>query len=151
MCGREFFDDHNSYDWEEGELEKLRLDPKATAVDYSVGTICFEGREYVMDCDCWHERARKIKAWLDGHDHRIAEYLTLEKQRLQAAADNAPTVKNFVEVKEVKPLVEAAGALNLALDDPITTGDWEKARHKVDELQENLMNLLAEWRHKLAE
>ncbi len=93
VCGRTFYDWCNSYDWEEGEKEKLEADPKATGVDYSVETIIFEGKEYCSDCDCWHERARKLIAWMEQHDHRIAAWLTLEKQRKQAEADASPVVE----------------------------------------------------------
>jgi hypothetical protein len=91
-CGKEFFDGANSYDWDTGELEALRADPDSVELGYSIGTISFEGREYVMDCTCWHERARKIKGFIDGHSRKIAEYLTLEKNRKQEEADESPVV-----------------------------------------------------------
>ena len=92
-CGREFFDFENSYDWEEGELEGLQKNPKTTGLPYAVGTVMLENREFVQDCDCWHERARQIKAFIDGHATQIARYLSLEKVRKQAIADAAPVVE----------------------------------------------------------
>lgn len=35
-CGKEFYDAVNSYSWEDGELERLEEDPKATALPYAV-------------------------------------------------------------------------------------------------------------------
>lgn len=90
-CGKEFYDDENSYSWDEGEKEKLKADG-ATALSYSVGTIKFEGKEYVADCNCWKERAQRLIGFIDGHAHSIARYLSLEKQRKQSIADNAPVV-----------------------------------------------------------
>jgi len=92
-CGRVFYDNANSYDWEPGELERLQASKKATPVDYSVGTLVLEGGEFVQACNCWHERASKIIDWLDNHAHGIAEYLTLEKKRKQADADHSPVVR----------------------------------------------------------
>lgn len=91
-CGRVFFDAHNSYDWEDGELERLTANPKATSLDYCVSTISCEGREYVADCDCWHSRAYAIMGFIDAHAHKIALYLRLEKKRKQDIADAAPIV-----------------------------------------------------------
>lgn len=92
-CGRTFYDCENSYDWDKGELEKLQKDKKATPVEYSVGTLILDGKELCMDCDCWHERAGHIMAFMDRYDHQIAEWLTLEKKRKQRMADASPVVK----------------------------------------------------------
>ena len=92
-CGRVFYDNYNSgWDWNQGEIDALEADPDATALDYSVGSVEFEGTEYAMDCDCWHERAEKIIGFIDGHAHAIAKYLTLEKQRKVAEAQSSPVV-----------------------------------------------------------
>jgi hypothetical protein len=93
LCGSVFYDSVGNYDWDEGEFEALEKNERATAVDYSVGTISFEGKEYCCDCDCWHERAKQIIRFLDGHAHKIAEWLTLEKKRKQEEADHSPVVK----------------------------------------------------------
>ena len=92
-CGRTFFDGANSYDWEEGELEGLRKNKKATALPYSVGTIVLEGKEFVMDCDCWHKRAETVMDWIDRHGHSIAEFLSLEKKTKERIAEDSPVVK----------------------------------------------------------
>lgn len=92
-CGREFWDSYNSgYDWEDGEVEALEKNPAVTGLDYAVGFVAFEGRRFVYDCSCWQARARRIIAFLGGHDHAIADFLTLEKKRRQRAADHSPTV-----------------------------------------------------------
>lgn len=93
VCGRVFWDNYNSgYTWEDGELEELEKNPKATPIGHSIGVVIFEGREYVMDCDCWHKRAEQIMGFIDYHAVEIAKYLTLEKERKQEAADVSPTV-----------------------------------------------------------
>jgi len=95
-CGQRFFDYENTYDWEPGELEKLKAletHGKATGVPYGIGFVRFEGKEYVNSCDCWHKRAEQIIGFIDGHARRIAKYLTLEKKRLQSIADEAPVVE----------------------------------------------------------
>ena len=80
-CGRQFYNSDGHWDFEEGELEGLESDPKATALEYSVGYIEFEGTTYIWDCDCWHDRAKKIIAFIDAHAGAIVEYLKLEKKR----------------------------------------------------------------------
>lgn len=91
-CGKEFFDAANDgYDWAPGELESL-MEGDAIGIGHSVGEVRFEGKIFVDACDCWHERARKIMAFTDGHAHEIARYLTLEKQRKIIEADHAPVV-----------------------------------------------------------
>jgi hypothetical protein len=93
-CGRQFFDDYNGgYTWNDGELEALQANPEVTALQHSVGSILLEGREYVMDCDCWHARAERVIGWLDNHASEIAEYLSLEKKRKQKLADESPVVE----------------------------------------------------------
>lgn len=93
-CGVEYWDSYNSgYDWEEGEREALEADPKAKALDHSVGVVELEGRYYVDGCTCWHKRAEQVIRFLNEHAVAIAEYLTLEKKRKQAEADAAPRVQ----------------------------------------------------------
>ncbi len=92
-CGREYYNPSGGWDWSRGELERLEKTKEATALEYTVQTLIIEGRTYVMDCDCWHKRAREITAFLDSHAQRIADYLTREKKRKQAEADASPVVK----------------------------------------------------------
>ena len=93
LCGREFYDTANDYDWDKGELECLEKDPNATGVPYGVEEVRFENRTYVVDCDCWHRRAKQIIGWMESHAEQIARYLTLEKKRKQTEADNSPVVE----------------------------------------------------------
>lgn len=92
-CGREFYDCTSERAFEPGELEALRADPNATGLDYSVGTFFVGGVVCVIDCDCWHKLVAKWIAWIDMYGREIAEYLTLEKQRLLKEANRAPTVE----------------------------------------------------------
>lgn len=55
--------------------------------------IRFEGKEYVADCTCWHERAKKVCKSIDAYKKQIAKYLNLEKQRLTKLAEESPTVE----------------------------------------------------------
>ena len=93
-CGKEYYDVGNDdYDWGEGELEALERDPEAIPLDYSVGTIYLEGKEYVIDCDCWKDRAKKIISWLENNDYAIADFLRLEKERFSLEAAQKPLVE----------------------------------------------------------
>lgn len=98
-CGTEYYDGYNSgYSWEDGEMDGLRSNKNAVGLDYAPGDISFEGKNYVDACNCWHVRANKIMGFIDGHAQQIAEYLTLEKKRKQAIADNAPVVPDYAKV-----------------------------------------------------
>lgn len=91
-CGVQFYNSDGGWDWEERELERLEADKTSRDIDCSVAEVEFEGKSFVYQCDCWHERAEKLMEFIDGHSHGIAEYLTLEKLRMQAEVDNMPTV-----------------------------------------------------------
>lgn len=90
-CGKEFYNPGGDWDWYDGELEAL-LKSDATATEYSVGTVIIDGKEFVMDCECWKEKAGKIINWIDQNAECIAQYLDAEKARKEAAAESAPTV-----------------------------------------------------------
>ena len=92
-CGKIYYNPDQSWTIEEGELEELQANPDAFAVDYTVGTVEFEGNIFANPCNCWHPRAMQIIRFIDGHKEGIAKFLTLEKKRLQEAADDYPTVK----------------------------------------------------------
>lgn len=92
-CGKEYYDDVQFYDWEDGELERLRADKESVPLEYAPGDIVFEGSLYVDACSCWHKRAEQIMGFIDGHARQIAEYLKLEKQRKQTIADQSPVVE----------------------------------------------------------
>ncbi len=91
-CGRMFYNPDNGWDWEEGELERLADDASVTALNWAVSYISFEGRTFIVDCDCWHERAKRLMAFISGHDEKIADFLTAERRRRQDEANRSPTV-----------------------------------------------------------
>ena len=72
--------------------EEFGCDEQNALIANWYGILEFEGRKYCEDCHCWHDRARKIAAWIDGHKHEIASYLNLEKKRLTQIAESHPTV-----------------------------------------------------------
>lgn len=92
-CGRIFFDFANSWDWEDGEQEALLENPNATALLYSVECVSIDGKEYVIDCDCWHEKATRIMGWIDAHDDQLVEFFKLDKERLETLARNAVVIE----------------------------------------------------------
>lgn len=92
-CGSEFYNPDYHWDFEEDEIEKLENDGNAVSLDHAVNYVVFEGRTYVTDCTCWYERAGKIMNFIDGHSHKIAKYLTLEKKRKEREAELSPVVE----------------------------------------------------------
>lgn len=92
-CGKTYWDAYNTgYSWDEGERERLEANHQGTALNYAVETIEFEGRVYVLDCDCWHQRAIRLIAFLRSHDTEIAEFLTEEKKRKTLEAERSSVV-----------------------------------------------------------
>ncbi len=71
VCGNIFYNSNGGWDWEDGELEGLAKNINATDVDYSVGTITFEGKGYCLDCTCWHKRALMIFRFLMSHNSPV--------------------------------------------------------------------------------
>lgn len=92
-CGQVFYDDVQPGDWQEGELEELRADPRAVSLPHSPSNLYFERTLYVVDCSCWHERARQICDFLDRHARQIATYLNLERRRKIDEAEAMPVVE----------------------------------------------------------
>lgn len=92
QCGAEFYNPEGGWDWEEGELEKLEKS-NAQALEWTVGFIDMEGKEFVADCSCWHPRAGQIVKWLRADGYGIARFLSLDKKRMEAEAKFAPTVE----------------------------------------------------------
>jgi hypothetical protein len=87
-CGKEFYHDcAGAWDWNEGELEALRADPSATALDYTPGGVMIYGVEHCNACTCWLEKAQRIITWLEGNVPHITEYLRLKKEALEAEAE----------------------------------------------------------------
>ncbi len=89
-CGKEFYQE-GPYSWEKGELEGLKA-RGATLLEWAASFMSFEGRTFVMDCDCWKPRAQQVMGFLDGHARKIAEYFKLEKVRKTEIAQDAVEV-----------------------------------------------------------
>lgn len=94
LCGRVFYNPSGGWDWEDGELDSLEADPKATGVDWACGEVRINGKTYARDCDCWHEQGRKILEFVLRYDEEIADFLNQVKAAKTAAADRAPSVKS---------------------------------------------------------
>jgi len=94
QCGKTFYNpDTTGWDWEPGELEKLEANSNATGIEWAVSYVIFEGRHYVLDCECWRARARELIKWITRHDRQIADFLTAEKKRKTDEAERSPVVK----------------------------------------------------------
>lgn len=91
-CGKEYYNIDRGWSWEEGELEELEADSNASAIEWSIGYVTFEGRTYVIDCNCWHERAKLIMNFIDNHSRKIAKYLKEERKRKQLELNNIPVI-----------------------------------------------------------
>lgn len=85
-CGREFVSAN------EPEADNDASD-KAFHVDHSLSYINFEGATYVWDCTCWHERANRIQAFIDGHFSEIATYMNSEIETLKQEAISMTGIK----------------------------------------------------------
>jgi len=90
-CGAEFYTTQDCIDWKEGEFEALE-EGKASPMDYMVGTLCFEGKQFVWDCTCWHARATQIMTFIHHHRFAIADFLNGEKEAATNAAAAEPGV-----------------------------------------------------------
>jgi len=83
VCGNMFYNSNGGWDWEDGELEELEKS-NAINLDYTVDTIMLEGKEYCVDCDCWHDKALNIFAFLISHNHQIVDlFLDYKKYKQQ--------------------------------------------------------------------
>ena len=87
-CGLEYFDGCGTYDWEEGELDRLR-EAGAIEKDHIIGTIIIDGYSYVGACDCWYPLATDMIALIEDHKYAIVKYLQLEKDRKQKEFQDA--------------------------------------------------------------
>jgi len=90
-CGKEYYTLEDGIDWDHGEEEGLEA-RNAIALDHSVYTLCFEGREFVDACDCWQTRAAQLMRFIDGHRDAIASYLNEEREVAMAEASAMPEV-----------------------------------------------------------
>jgi hypothetical protein len=93
-CGRQFYDTANTYDWEEGEFEKLCADPQAVALPHAVGTLVIQGVEFCEDCTCWYATAKPLIKLFHSQPRQIARYFELEKQRKERLAAAFPMISN---------------------------------------------------------
>ena len=93
-CGLVFFDVHNHWDWEDGEMESLLADKEATAIEHAIGGVVIDNAEFVMDCNCWHPAAEKLIRIIRSNKRRIANFINLEAEWLEHLAQNAPKVKS---------------------------------------------------------
>lgn len=93
-CGREFYDTYNTWDWDEGEFERLAANPNATPVPHAVGKVYFEGTLYAMPCDCWHQRAARIAQWLEANRESVVKFLNLERDRALSEAARMTEAKS---------------------------------------------------------
>lgn len=85
-CGKVFYNSNGGWDWEDGELEALEKSNTAMDLDYSVGTITFENKEYCLDCNCWHKRALMIFGFVMSHNLPIvALFRAVKKHELVKA------------------------------------------------------------------
>ncbi len=87
-CGREFYNSNGGWDWEDGELEVLEKSNTSFDLDYSVGTLSFEGKEYCLDCGCWHKRALRIFGFVMSHNSQIVALFQAVKKYELAKADS---------------------------------------------------------------
>ena len=91
-CGKQFYNSDGGWSWEEGEIEDLE-EENATNLDWSVGFVRFEGKEYCRDCNCWHRKAERLMSFIDSHSHQIANYLNSEKKRKLKEASRMPNIE----------------------------------------------------------
>lgn len=95
-CGREYFSDEGSPDWEEGELEKLRKlaveqPDKYRELEYYPSTLTIAGHEWVIDCECNYPA--QYERFLIYHAARIARYLNLEAKDMMEKAQAIAVAK----------------------------------------------------------
>lgn len=90
-CGRIHFDiSDNGWDWDDGELENLRVGAKEKPDQYfkqsgAVQTMLIDGMEFVMDCPCGY--ALKVETFIRQNAERIKDYLAQWSKTLKAKAD----------------------------------------------------------------
>ncbi|MCK5614022.1 hypothetical protein KAR91_69810 [Candidatus Pacearchaeota archaeon] len=92
-CETTYYNSGDQWTFEDGELEKLQNDRSAIELDNGVYTVFFDGKEFITDCDCWHERAEHIMEYFDSYMNQIAEYFKLEKKRIQREANQIPDIQ----------------------------------------------------------
>jgi hypothetical protein len=77
FCGVYHFDEYNTWDWEDGELEalqeKAKTDKKYMPHGQGIGWIEINGCDFVYGCSC--DNATKYENFLRNEAERIAEFL----------------------------------------------------------------------------
>lgn len=107
FCGRTFFDnsDRNSWDWEEGQRERLQKLAEEKPDEYfgwdgSIGSGEIDGRIFVEGCPCNAIRRHEDFIW----DHRslIASYLkTRARQELTEAKQQLDGLKGLNAIERL--------------------------------------------------
>ena len=97
-CGITHFDNEpDDYDWEEGELENLRLlavnGENCRVSDGSVRTIIIDNKEIVIGCSCNH--AARYESFLIDNAVNIAKFLNARAELLRQKAEQI-SIKNDV-------------------------------------------------------
>ncbi len=92
-CGREFFNPDDCWDYEEEEIQFLMQDPNATELMHDVRYVEFNRREYVIDCECWHQKANHFINAVLEHDQQIARFLNNERKRKIFEAERVQIVE----------------------------------------------------------
>lgn len=96
-CGRRFWDSHNleHYDRSDEEVARLRADLGITPVDAAIGHVVIDGTVYCDACDCWHEKARRIIAWVRDNSEFLREWFKRERCRLRHALSLLPSADDL--------------------------------------------------------
>jgi len=92
-CGRHFHCTELLTWPPEGEFEAYKPPFDSTGLDYRVHFISFENKTYVIDCECWQERANKIMGFIGTHDTELAEYLNAITNERRREAEKVQIVK----------------------------------------------------------
>jgi hypothetical protein len=92
-CGREFFDPDGSWDFEDGEIEKLDA-VKATRLTYAPGYLTILDTVYVDACDCWHKIAIRVGAFLLEDIEKVGAFYRAERERRRADVDRLKAVES---------------------------------------------------------
>lgn len=95
-CGKVFYTSCGGWDFEEGEIERLE-EIGATDVEYAIGYVRLEGKEYVDSCDCRNERVDTILNFIDSHAYQIADYLNITSRQLSDKAKSISVTEKMIE------------------------------------------------------
>jgi len=104
-CGREFYNPADCWDFEDSEIKWLEQDTNSTEIMHDVRYVELNHREYVIDCDCWHDKAKRFMSVIDEHDEQIASYLNKERERKIFEAERVQIVEilSKTDIKDEDP------------------------------------------------